>query len=224
MPEQTNIDIRPIQRVENLGSRILQRFETVRRKFDKPPSEEKKIDNFERYICTGLEAIRKRDYQGATKIFSQPGAAEKVGLMYTPGTVVFLTDTPKSKAEVDAIVHDVANNSWFNPPSEHGRGKIKIAQVEIAPLEATVDHRPIPQSPELNAIFHDVALLNAEEWIHALRFKKGIDIHSDSLTSASDLDEAQVALYLLQHNVPLTERFLTQYSRRNQLRALGYQV
>ncbi len=112
----------------------------------------------------------------------------------------------------------------FYSPTENAQGKIRVTQVEIAGPELTLDHQPIVLSPEMNeAIFHDVALLAAEEWIHALRFKKGIDAHSETV-DGPNVDEAQVALYMLQKGVPLTERFLTQYDRRGQLRAMGYQV
>ncbi len=192
----------------------------------RPPAPEKETTDFERYIQTGLEAIKQGNYEAAFSIFSQPEAAQKVGLEYDEnGASLAITGPLRDLNDAQAIIHDIANNSWFDPPTEHKSGKIRIAHIEIAPPEMSEGQKSVVLAPEMRElIFHNVALLNAEEWIHALRFKQGIDIHSDSIEKASDLDEAQVALYMLQHGVPLTERFLTQYGRRGQLRAMGYQV
>ena len=208
MPEQT-ADTRPtIQRAEDLGNRIRHGFETVRRRFDRPPSEEKKTDNLERHIKTGLEAIRQGDYRRAISVFSQSDAADRAGLIYDSPETVFLTNTPRDEQSAHRIISNVGRLSWFEPPKDGGRGVIKTAQVGVAPPQWRKDSSPIVLSPAMNElIFHNVALLNAEEWIHALRFKQGVDIPSDNLTDASDADEAQVALYMLKQGVPLTERF-----------------
>jgi hypothetical protein len=225
MPEQTIDAKTAVPKAEGLGNRIRHGFEAARRKFDKPPSEERKIDNFEQYIETGLEAIKQRDYQRAISVFSRPEAAEQVGLVYDSPETVFLTEAPQDEKHAHGIISNVGTHSWFEPAKNGGKGVIKTAHVGIAPPQWRKDNSPIILSPTMNElIFHNVALLNAEEWIHALRFKRGIDIPSDSATGSSDVDEAQVALYMLQKGVPLTERFLTQYGRRDQLRALGYQV
>jgi len=225
MPEST-VDTQPtIAKAERLGNRIRHGFETARRKFDKQPSEERKVDNFERHIQTGLEAIKQKDYQRAISVFSRPEAAEQSGFVYDTPETVFLTETPQDEKRAHRIISDVGVHSWFEPAKAGGKGVIKTAHIGIAPSQWRKDDSPIVLNPTMNGlIFHNVALLNAEEWIHALRFKQGIDVPSDKATGSSNVDEAQVALYMFKQGVPLTERFLTQYNRRDQLRALGYQV
>ena len=220
------VDNRPsISGAEGLRNRVKHGFETARRKFDKPPSEEKKTDNFERHIGIGLEAIRQGDYKRAISVFSQPDAAGQAGLIYDNPETVFLTKAPQDEQSAHRIISDVGTHSWFEPPKNGGKGVIKTAQVGFAPPQWREDKTPIVLSPAMNELIsHNVALLNAEEWIHALRFKRGIDIPSDSTTGSTDRDEAQVALYMVTKGVPLTERFLTQYNRRDQLQALGYKI
>jgi len=224
MPERS-ATILPTRTEKGPAAKIRAGVAAVRRRFKIPSPEQKGITDLEKYIETGLQAIKKGDYETAISIFSKPKAAQSAGLDIEESIGVLITGTPQDKAEAQGIISEVGLRTRFNRSEDGKDGIIKTGYVIIATPGMADYEGPVALTPAMRElIFHNVALINAEEWIHALRFKQGIDILTDNVDSHSDTDETEVALYLLQKGVPLTERFLRQYNRRDNLRKMGYNV
>ncbi len=181
---------------------------------DTQPKEALQIETLESHIGKGLDAIKSGDYKIAISLFSDSEAARQAGLSYEDKpSLALVKRTPQNEEDVNKIIDVVGSQSWFNEPTaEKPTASIKTSTVFVLEPGMYGVTEPVILTPEVEkTIYHNVALLNAEEWIHALRSKQGTELED------TELDEAGVALYLLQKGVPLTDRFLDQYNRKKHL-------
>jgi hypothetical protein len=200
-------------RVSKIKTGVANKFVSARRALEKRlPQNAERIRNHEAYIHTGLEAIIAGDYKKAIGIFSESDAAsenaERAGftLDYRPKIV----NVPNNLDEAQTAVWIAGNNSWFKSPDRGGAGVIQTSNIRFNPggiISLSLDRE----------IYQNIALLNAEEWIHSLQYLKGE-------IPLGDKEEIGVAKYLLDKGVPLTPRFLELYGRRQALQKMGYKV
>lgn len=168
-------------------------------------TKEKAPDRLEKYIKQGLEFIKSKDFEAASVHFKNRQIAESLGLFYEDGQSFGLKVSP-TEGQIARLADSVARNSWFW--SEHPERTIELSDVyPIPPNEAQVE------MPE--ALKHEIALVHAEEWLHALQYLRG-----HSLTGQKD-GESDVALYLKRHEVPITETFLKRYPSRSEIENLS---
>lgn len=155
----------------------------------------------QRFIVGGLGLIKTERFTDASTYFRNPQKASHFGLILsdTPRTCI-ITKPIDDQAEAD-IVSFCQRNSWFNKPV---KGKPEIVLAEVLFYS---NKRAFPSK----RLSHELALISAEEWLHALQYFK-----SGSLTGYKN-HEIDIAAYLIQQGIPLTNSFLSQHNRRKGL-------
>ncbi len=157
-------------------------------------------DILEEFIERGLEYIKQGDYKQAIKYFRNKDIAKAVGFIYGDARSYIVTKN-QSPEGIEYLLFGSGLDSSFmhitTPP------KISLADVSV--LQSSGG--PTVELPEY--VFHNVALVHAEEWLHGLQFLKGKPI------AGFEDPDIDVAFYLRNHAVPLTESFLKDYGRNN---------
>lgn len=181
---------------------------------------ETKVGELESHIGKGFDAIKSHDFHGAIDIFSNESAARSFGFVLDKGGVLIVKHPPSTYESTRRIIDTVASHSWFHSPRDGSDlGTIEIAGVFPFDVEK---RKPVKLPPETEKlIFHNVALMNAEEWVHALRFRQGIEPVEEIGELLGARNEAEVAAYMLSKGVPLTREFLDRYNRRSNLIKFG---
>lgn len=164
-------------------------------------------DRLREFIDTGLELVRQGRYLEGRRFFFNRKMAESVGLYWGPKAVSF--NRVPSEDEVKQAVDIMASYSHSNS------GTINIA--DFAFPGATTSDRyedTINQLPP--SMLHNLSLIAAEEWIHGLQYlQHGQDPNKVNLLQ----EEIEVAVYLKDRKVPMTDEFLDRYGRRQVLKS-----
>ena len=159
----------------------------------------------ENFILDGLRLIREAKYREAIAYFENPQMAEALGFHYdrSPREVI-ITKPIMSADQVREIADICAYNSYLDVGY---KTQSTLPQMTLSKVHFPLN---VEQSikPELMAqVLHNVALVHAEEWIHGLQKNKGP-------VAGNDDREIDVALFLLNKRVFLTEAFLDRHGRR----------
>lgn len=139
--------------------------------------------------------IRRGRYKQAVTFLRNPVVAKTLGFEFDEDSRSFLVPENPDEDGIKKLSASLAMNSGFDY-GPNKTGKIKVADVYAVPPKPGERKREIP--PE---VWHEVALIHIEEWIHGLQHLKG-----KTLTDVEDR-EKDVAEYLLQKNVPMTKNF-----------------
>jgi hypothetical protein len=148
------------------------------------------------------------------------------------------------------IVEHPSGSEYFSSVVTNGKSTAILLEIENEKRAAAGD----PKRMEIlnfgdarvydllpQEILHGIAEIHAEEYVHVLQYVKGAqedlekgfkdDLYgrSNNLAGGSDMGkEADVALYFLQQDVPVTSYFLDRwennYNRRNQITEAGYEL
>lgn len=177
------------------------------------PAPQEKLAQLEKFIASGLDLIKRGQFEAAIKHFNNPQLAENFGLEISPSPrrkVLLKTLEP---SHLRALADFLASASHFNT---RGDGKITLVLSGIATLNEVPEElrgRPLVEVPPL--LYHEIALLHAEEWLHALQH-----FRQSPLAGGED-SEKDVAHYLNQNGVPMTKAFLARYGRGDSLKRKG---
>lgn len=168
----------------------------------------------ETFIDQGLDMIRKENFSGTIQHLTNNEAARSLGY----GTNSF----GRRVVEIKPACTDAELVQALRFIAEHSGnydGILKFCNVEFDHPDA------IPQEKKELVLQH-TALVDAEEWIHSLQhIRRGL-VAKISLPSYDQNTEADVALYLFERGIPLTEAFVNNPlypMRRIMLAHAGYQ-
>lgn len=178
---------------ESIISNIFRRFLPKNQPKRKPQEQfvsPEKTNQLEAYIKDGLGLIKEGKFQEAIDYFKNTKMAESSGIDYDPAAKTGIIAEAPTIEEAREIADTLAKHSHSDP--------IKIVDVFAEDLV---------QVPE--ELYHNLALVAAEEWTHELLRRKG---YRDNLPSEPDT-EIIVTKYFYDQGVPLTEAFLDRYNR-----------
>jgi hypothetical protein len=149
---------------------------------------------FAQFIYKGGELIKQGKYSEAINHFHKEQEAQRAGFLVSRGREQFLSGPP-AESEIEDIANFVAKNSWFK---------------DDRTIQLGGAHLGFPQgesNPAVQKLLHEIALVNLEEWLHALQSLKGASIAGYSFY------EVDVAAYMHKNNIPMTPAFLRRYDR-----------
>ena len=155
----------------------------------------------ENFLESGVELVKKGRYQEAIKYLRNGIAAKTLGFDFENDPRVFFIKKTPNGQNVAKIAGDVAYSSKFTRgPNKSGT----LTVAEISALEPAITGKPAAFIPP--SLWHEVALINLEQWLHGLQYLKG-----SPLTGEGDL-EKDVGNYLRQKGVTLATNFSRRHS------------
>ena len=155
----------------------------------------------ENFLESGIELVKKGRYQETIKYLKNGIAAKTLGFDLENDPRVFLIRKTPNGQDVAKIAGEVAYNSRFTR-GPNKSGTLTIAQ--ISALGPAITGKPAPSIPP--SLWHEVALIHLEKWLHGLQYLKG-----SPLTGEGDL-EKDVGNYLRQKGVTLAPNFSLRHS------------
>lgn len=151
----------------------------------------------EDYIHEAIDLYKDKDYQSVIRHLKDTRAAEWAGFILDEFPTEFIVRETPSEEEIDELVARIAFRSSFNYGPEKS-GEIKISSFFVTPPEGKKkEDIKIPER-----LWQEVALIHLEEWTHGLQHLNG-----DKLSGGDNM-ESDVAKYLQNKGVELTEWFL----------------
>jgi len=166
------------------------------------------------YIHEGLDLIIAEKFDKASEHFYNPQPLENVNIYLVHGVAQFMfPQTFQYPEEVKQTINEQAYQSYVMLKTENTPNTVvTLGYAGIAPdfvLGDKSQYKTIPREIWLN-LQKNVALVNAEEWLHALIHTTGHHLIDDSLD-----EEIDIAIYLDRYNQNLlTDEFLGRYGRR----------
>jgi hypothetical protein len=157
-----------------------------------------KVEKLIEFTNNGIDLIKNGDYEKAIRYFENESFAESVGLQLGDSKTIFLHNDLSNPQQIDDVLNFISLHSHFN----HKYSEIKIAGLINSKLHPEKTKYFVPQD-----VWKDVALVNLEEWLHAVQFI------SKQPIAGEDDDEIDVALYMRAKGIPLTEHFLSMHGR-----------
>jgi|GEM_PF-6189021 len=153
-----------------------------------PPSKEN-IDGYMHYIRAGQNLIITGRYKDAITHFKNKVELQKVGFKLGFPREVLSAD-PKTPEEIAYYANLMASFSWFKKDS---------LTLEISNVHT--------QEPTPITLLQEISLVALEEWLHGAQY-----LFKRSLTGYKD-HEIDVANYMHQNRILLTNTFLLRYDR-----------
>lgn len=172
-------------------------IEKIRRELSaESMSPEERKTRLEAFIQEGLQLMRDGNFDRAVSHFENKDVARILRFQLTFGRGASVSRIPTAE-DIGNISDIIAMDSLNENISEGEIGSIKMGTIRIE------DSVPDSVKQVLN---HEVALVHAEEWIHALQSLKG------PLAGIED-HEIDVLAYYLQQGVPITQNFIYRHDR-----------
>lgn len=169
-----------------------------------------KITYLENYILKGSKLIIDKQYKKAIDYFDNKEVAEKMGFLYSDRNMTtcgFLSKTP-SPEDISSIADGVA--SFSSSRTVYDRQiRIVLSTVVAVPQGKNNPAVFIPES-----LLHEISLIHLEEWLHGLQHLKLQPI------AGHYKPEIDIAVYMLNHKIPMTKAFLQRYDRDRQINEL----
>ena len=153
------------------------------------------------FLKGAMELVKKKRFEGAIKYLKNDTVAQTLGLEIERDPRTFLLRHTPDAEKTAELAANVAYNSQFTRRAAQS-GTIRLAK--IAALGPEITGKPAPFIP--HALWHEVALIHLEEWLHAWQHLKG-----GPLTGEADL-EKDVGNYLRNEGVPLAKNFSLRHS------------
>ncbi|HZJ18488.1 MAG TPA: hypothetical protein VFD45_02635 [Patescibacteria group bacterium] len=157
----------------------------------------------EKFVVEGLRFIKKGEFGKAMLFFRNPQKARRLGLSFEEESRIKVIDGIMTKEkEAEALKFCIQNSEYKNGDSKIGKPSlIRIARLYTRDLGGR-----LPKT-----LWHELALISAEEWTHALQ-----DIRGEPLAGEKD-NELDVLAYFAQQGIPLTKSFLARHERKDSL-------
>jgi len=165
------------------------------------------IESFHGYIDKGGELIKESKFDEAILHFHNKDVLSQVGLRLEASPRYFGIGGVRPE-EYPFIIDSVAKNSWYHEKSSYSPQTIELAGLShvVKNKDGVFEKKPIPKELQ-----RELALISMEEWLHGLQ-----DIGGQPLAGEKD-QEIDVALYMLQQGIQLTQAFLGRHDRVRQL-------
>lgn len=156
--------------------------------------QERELAVIRTHVEQGLEMIKKGNYEQAMTHFGNQSMMKNAGLTNRAARTLFLS-RDVGYDEVSTISDIIGGESMFYYPQGGYQPSLKVSSY------LNMGNYNIPEE-----LVHNVALIGAEEWTHALQYYGG------SLAGFGD-PELDVAAYFYNEGVPLTQDWLSRYGR-----------
>lgn len=221
------MEIGELPQAKKFFREIVKRFtrkgETEKPEFVPAPQPEK-AEELERFVLGGLELIKSSQYSLAISYFDNSKETEKLGVRNTQDATHVFIDiknlpilTPDKTRE---IIDELARHFHFYPPeNKEDLPAIKLSNIIIVNPDDSKgvfllgEELPEGLASQIpTVLYHNIALLYCEEWLHILQFLRG-----NQPIAGYKNNEIDVAAYLQNQGVPLTDEFLARYQRRQVL-------
>ncbi len=165
-------------------------------------------EGFRAYIKEGESLVRSGNYAQAIEHFRNSQEMEKIGWKDCSGNArsILLMKTPIQE-ECRKLAHSIATNSTA------GGGVVKLSEIRFM--------NSVPESDRILPVElqHDIALVYLEEWLHVLQEIQGKSLTGVSFAGQPDA-EIDVAAYMQQNEISMTDTFLERYDRGKALESL----
>ncbi|MFH1186668.1 MAG: hypothetical protein V1697_00680 [Candidatus Levyibacteriota bacterium] len=157
----------------------------------------------ERFIVGGLNFIKKGEFQKANLYFRDPKKAKKLGIEFDQDSHKYVISGFMTKEkEAEALDFCAQYSFFYHGDTMNG----ETPSVTIANIYTKDLNGRLPKS-----LMHEMALISAEEWIHALQHMRGIPLSGESNR------EIDVLAYFAQQGIPLTKAFMARHRRKDSL-------
>lgn len=150
------------------------------------------------FINLGAQEIIEGRYEEAFGYFNNSSMAESFGFNLVLNRFIILSETPGLK-KIEKLAHGLAQGS-YGPSRRNDSRSIGLA--EFYPYDGV----KVPL-----VLLHEKALLSLEEWLHALQYL------SEKPIAGYENAEIDVAWYMKERGIPMTEYFLYRYGRKEAL-------
>jgi len=154
---------------------------------------------FRNHIDRGINLIRQGQHAQAIKHFHESGPAQAAECYVSRGADWLINGKPPEIGEVPSIANILAYRSGFR----YDKKTIKLASVKAMNIAEN--------DPALQELYHEVALVHLEEWLHALQDRLG-----KSVAGYEDW-EIDVAAYMIGVGIEPTGTFMRRYDRGKEL-------
>lgn len=175
-------------------------------------TKEEAIELLNTFVDAGINLIRTNQFLEAQTYFHDPRVAEAVGLKFGENVTFHFFKEINAENLYDQIrIMYIRGTFHFGMAHQQTPGSyntISISHIYTGEhLGNTVKRSALLSEAGLR-FFHDVALINAEEWLHALQHLKGTPLIGEPN------NELDVALYLQSKGVKLTRTWVDRYRIR----------
>lgn len=161
-----------------------------------------KINSIEQLVDTGVILIKQGKYKEAFDLFKNQELATKLGITLSASRVKITNKVPDVNTVIDGLANIMASNSWYHLDSK----SIDISDVLII-TGNNVDYKFFEHGEYPQELMHEMALVGLEEWLHALQDKNRRPL------VGIDNEEIDVAKYMLERGIKLTNDYLLRYDR-----------
>lgn len=148
---------------------------------------------FKNYIFNGGRLIKQGKYAEAMVYFKNKEELAKAGGYLSPARGRMLTHVPRPD-EIAELANVIARNSWYRDS-----GAILLPTLRM--------NDPSQMQSMPKELQHEVALVRMEEWLHRLQ-----DLQEKPVAGQTD-PEVDVAFYMANNGIPMTEAFKQRYDR-----------
>lgn len=155
------------------------------------PPKELQMANLAKHIDHGVQLLQTSQWQAAVNYLSTAAHAESAGIYLNRSSGYVISQTPPDN-QIPSIANFTACRSFYWYDSN---------TINVCGLTAPTPEL-IPQK-----LWHEVALIHMEEWLHAYQNATKTPLVSDPN------HEIDVAQYLLSQNITLTDTYLARYDR-----------
>ena len=168
-------------------------------------SAEEKISKLTEFTDQGIEIIKNGQYRDAIRHFDNKKFATSLGFMFGDAKVKVIHKDIEESEDIQNIVDFVSYHSHFN---QNGGKLLEIKLADIVTLKFT-DEGGEYHIPE--KIWQNIALVHLEEWLHSIQFL------SQKPLAGEEEEEIDVALFMRQKGIKLTDEFLSRHGRSTAL-------
>ena len=154
-------------------------------------------EGLRRFIDTGVELMKQSQFEQAIRYFRDGDQAQKLGLTMDPHFIPVYEKDSFTKADVTALCELASTSSVYDSTNK----TLKVYDIHLP--------KNLKKPPELS---HNSALTHLEIWLNALQ-----GISGKPLTGLHNV-HLDVAKYMLDHKIPLTNEFLNRHKRQELFR------
>jgi hypothetical protein len=161
----------------------------------------------ETHVGEGVQLMKFGQWEAAAGHFRNEEAAACAGLIAQSSIRGKIHGAPRDPAEYQKLVDDIEYSGWHYP------GRIDIPWIARA-SDFSLKGATEEQLRLFSKLSHELVLLQAEEWVHALQeAKNGPVSKRGALVPLASRSEVDVAMFFSESGIPLTEWFLGRYHR-----------
>ena len=181
-------------------------------------SEQERLALLENFVQQGLDLIKGGKYEEAIGFYEDEKMAERLGFDFQKDTTNIMVRRPIKPGEEGNCFTELRFQCFFKTPS-HERGEIVLSRLVL--LKFLAGKKAAKREWVSQELYHGIALVYAEEWLHGGQFLNGnrglsLEMRGRNLSYnfLEDYAHKDIFSYFKQHEVPLTEMYLPNSGRK----------